>query len=253
MIPIIIPRTLKGVMNILTVGIVVCVLCFLTTMAFWVRDQQTLAKYGQPDFNTLSIDQLADGMIVSGTIDLSLGTFAETYETNNGVRTSEKSKSLYYVIPIYETDSDGYYVIQYCIGFKADPDEFTVMDQICEQTWLETDDPIKLTVENGYIHVMDSDNWRYLMEWADDPSFYDNGSFIDWCAEYYIFGTDDREFITSRIVPYSIDKTKTAGVDLNTAWLFLGIGIILLLLLLILRQKKKRNDAKPCQPRQSLY
>ena len=197
MMLIIIPRTLKDVMNILIIGIVVCALGFITMIVFWVRDQQKLAEYGQPNLNTLPMEQLTDGMIVTGTIDLSLGTFAETYETNNGVRTSERSTSLYYVIPIYEIDSEGYYVIQYCMGFKADPDEFAVMDTICEQTWLEIDDPIELPVKNAYIHSMDSDYWQFFMEWADDPSFYDNGSFIDWCAEYYIFGTDDREFIRS--------------------------------------------------------
>ena len=59
-----------------------------------------------------------------------MGTFAETYDTNHGARTSDESTGLFYVVPIYQVDSDGYYMFDYFLGFEASAGDFAVMDKI---------------------------------------------------------------------------------------------------------------------------
>ncbi len=217
-IPIVIPRTRKGVNIMFFVLLVASLIGAAIVLTLWTIDQNNLKEYGQPDFNTLSIDELKSGMIVKGKIDIAFDTFAEEYETEYGRRTSDQSEKLYYVVPVYNTDAEGYFDYQYVLCFITEPSDFQRMDEIFEQTWSDEDMDTKVTVTNGVITDMSGDIKQFYYEWADSPEFYDNGSFIDWCMEYNIFGTSDENEIRSRIVPYCISKTASAGTSLDGFW-----------------------------------
>jgi hypothetical protein len=49
-----------------------------------------------------------------------------------------------------------------------------------------------------------------------------------------VFGTDDRTVIASKITPYMISSTNTAGTDPAIAWLFLGLAVVCLIILMVL-------------------
>ena len=40
-----------------------------------------------------------------------------------------------------------------------------------------------------------------------------NGSFIDWCKEYNVFGTDDEAAIEARLVPFHIYRNDILSVE----------------------------------------
>ena len=56
--------------------------------------------------------------------------FAEEYTTNYGVRTSDASDKLYYLIPLV---SDGY--IENFVTLEATPRYYDTLDQIYDETW----------------------------------------------------------------------------------------------------------------------
>lgn len=238
-IPFIIPQTRKGIIIMFSVILAVSLIGAAVVFSLWATDQNKLKEKGQPDFNTLSADELENGLIVKGTIDLAFDTFAEAYEENYGVRTSDESELLYYVIPIYDIDADGYIQINYFMAFKAEPKHYDMMDKIMEQTWIEPDEYSELSVENGVINTLPDDLTQFFYEWADDTAFYENGSFIDWCAENNIFGTTDKNEIKSKIMPYYIDETETAGTSLTGVWVCLIFAVLSIAFLIFMKKYNK--------------
>lgn len=234
------PDTRRAVIITLTIFIAVCIIFAGITVYSWAKGQLQLRKIGQPSFNTLPMEDLKDGLIVTGTIDLTMGNYAWESITSD----TDMDTNLYYLIPIYDIDGEGYYVFHYFIGYKAATEDVSTMEKISEQTWNETTAPVVLTVENGIIHNLNGDLKQYLAEWVEEPGFYDGGSFIDWCAEYNILGTADREIIQSKIVPYWIEETQTVGTDLLTAWVFLIMAAIFLLSLLTLKLIFRKRSAR---------
>ncbi len=226
------PQTRKGAI----IAISICTAVFLAFTIFffvqWSNDQQA-AKEDTPSFSTLPTDQLEPGLNVHGTIDLAFDYYAETYSTDYGIRTSSNSDSLYYVIPVY--DADGYFA--YLISFEAYSSDFDTMDQIITQTWIDTDQPINLTLEHARIESLPNEILQYLNEWSEDTTFYDGGSFIDWCAEYGIFGTQDKALIRTKLVPYVIEETNPGSAV--GGFIFLGFTVASLILLLVLIFRKK--------------
>ena len=194
-------------------------------------------KKGRPDFNTLTEDQLEAGMSVHGDIDLALGAYAESYETDLGIRTSDESSSLYYLIPIFDRAGDG--KIRYLITFHAEPEDFDTLDKIVAQTWSGEPITTRLTVDDGYIGRLPDKFKQYFLEWAHDDMFYENGSFIDWCKEYNVFGTDDEAAIEARFVPFRIyreDMSFESGPIY--AWAFGGTSILIVIgMVLLIRYK----------------
>ena len=126
-IPILLPRTKKGL--IIALAVVSAIFLGLAIFAYfdWQKDYHILQEKGRPDFNTLTEDQLEAGMSVHGDIDLALGAYAESYETDLGIRTSDESSSLYYLIPIFDMAGDG--KIRYLITFHAEPEDFDTLDK----------------------------------------------------------------------------------------------------------------------------
>lgn len=59
---------------------------------------EEIQQNGAPDFNTLSIEQIEERPYVSGNVEVVLECFAESYTTNYGVRTSDESEELYYLV-----------------------------------------------------------------------------------------------------------------------------------------------------------
>ena len=206
----VIPKTKKGLIILLAILLAICVGIAIFITVQWATDQRSLRENGQPDFNTLAEDQLESGLFVYGSIDIALDTYAEEYESDFGRRTSDDSTSLYYLVPIYDT-ADG--SMRYLITYKADPEDYETMDKIIAQSW--SNDPLtaRLDIENGQIFSLSDDLKGYFSEYAHDPTLYENGSFIDWCKEYDIFGTDDEAAIEAKLVPYMIKKTGMAGTD----------------------------------------
>jgi len=84
-IPILLPRTKKGL--IIALAVVSAIFLGLAIFAYfdWQKDYHILQEKGRPDFNTLTEDQLEAGMSVHGDIDLALGAYAESYETDLGI------------------------------------------------------------------------------------------------------------------------------------------------------------------------
>ena len=233
-IPIPMPKTRKGAIITMIVVMVVCLIMALVAFLMWNDDQNTLKEKGQPSFNTLSADQLEHGLIVQGKIDMAFSIFAERYEEDFGMRLSDDSENLYYIVPIYNIDNNGNITFNHIMTFEADPKEFDIMNKIVNQTWSNATDFSELQIENGLVLNLGSDLEDYFYEWIEAPDFYENGSFIDWCVECRIFGTDDRDVIQSKIVPYMIDKTGTPGTDLSVVWVMLGMAVLCFIVILVL-------------------
>ena len=204
----------------------------------WSRTYRIFQEKGRLDFNTLTEDQLKAGMCVQGVIDLALGVYAESYETELGIRTSDESSSLYYLIPIFDRAGDG--KIRYLFTFHAEPEDFDTLDKIVAQTWSGEPITTRLTVDDGYIGHLPDTIKRYFLEWAHDDTFYENGSFIDWCKEYNVFGTDDEAAIEARLVPFHIYRNVILSVESGPiyAWVFGGLSIALIIALVLLIRYK---------------
>ncbi len=222
------PRTRKGYI-ILTGILAVCLIVLaLIALISWAANQRTLTEKGQPSFNTLPMNRLEDGMIVQGSINMAFDVYAENYETNFGVRTSDDSANLYYVVPIYDIGADGSVKINYFITFEANPKDYEAMEKIIEQTWSEVPAVTELRIENGSIIDLSDQNKQYFEDWSENPNFYEGGSFIDWCAEYNVFGTSDRGIIKSKLAPYMIYETDAVGTSFTLAAVFLAIAAVML-------------------------
>lgn len=239
-LPIIVPTTRKGMIIMMAVLFVVCIAITVFAYSEWSADQQVLKSNGQPDFSTLSESGLKDGLIVKGNIDAALSTYAEDYKETLGVRTSEESKQMYYLVPIYEADENGYITFKYLITYVADPEDYKTMDEISENFWNNQAGAKALTVDNARIVALPADNKKYISEWVNSKELWGEGNtFYDWCAATMIFGTDDKAVIESKIVPFMIDKTPAAGTDPVIMWMFLGFSGLCLLILVILLLRKK--------------
>jgi hypothetical protein len=144
-------KTRKNLILLLSLLTVSFIIITIFSYFSWSADQQTLKEKGQPDFNTLSQSELKDGLIVKGTIDMALDVYAEEYETTVGIRTSDDSEKLYYLVPVYDEDENGYITFKYLITYEAEPKEFDTMDEIIENTWGDQLGLKTFTVDNARI------------------------------------------------------------------------------------------------------
>lgn len=233
------PKTRKGAIILLAILSVAFIVTTFYIYSQWTKDQQELKENGKPHFNTITMDKLKNGLIVQGTIDMAFDVYAETYDTRLGIRTSSDSENLYYVVPIYDVDKDGVITFNYCMTFKADTKHFDNMEKILEQTWSDVADYTEIRIENGLIQDLSGDYKQFFYEWAEETDFYEGGTFIDWCVEYNVFNTTDKEIIKSKLVPYMIKETYTAGTNIEIAWFMLGLAVLSLIMLLVLIFRKK--------------
>ncbi len=243
------PRTRGGA----RLAMLICAIVFagIAVLSFvqWSSTKASLEENGRPDFNTLSQKELKDGLQVSGTIDLAIECYAESYGTTYGIRTSDDSDTLFYLIPVYDPYPDGSINIRYFITYEASPGDFAAMDAAVSQMWT-TSGAItpQLTLENAEIAPLPGDVAGYLDEYVNEDTFYDNGSLIDWCAEYYIFDTEDPQVIASKLAPYMIHGTSPVSTPLIVACVFAGIAALCFILFLILALVKKPIKGLPYGP-----
>jgi hypothetical protein len=109
------------------------------------------------------------------------------------------------------------------------------MEAIITQTW--SDDPMTamLTLEYAKVNSLSDELAQYMDEFANDKSFYENGSFIDWCIEYNILGTTNRAEIASRLAPYVIYRTSGPENTFIIACIFAGLAVMCLAIFLVLK------------------
>ena len=234
-IPVPIPQTRKGVIIVLSIAVVLLAAACVGVLLSHDKSQRMLKEYGQPDYSSLSADQLQDGLIIQGTIDRAIDSYAERYKTELGMRASKESETTYYLIPVYAADG----TLQYFMTYAADPKDFEIMDAVVRQTWSDTAEQTQLTIKNGSIIKLPDDMKRLLEKWITSADFYGGASFLDWCAAQNLFGTGDTAVIRSKIVPFMMYGDKNGGSILSLFWVFLGIGALVLAVLLILIFYKK--------------
>ena len=203
----------------------------------WQNDRKILLERGQPDINTLSLDQLQNGLFVSGSLDLTIDVFAEMTE-------SDFSKFQYYLIPIYSTDAEGYITFDYFVAFRAERDQYKTMADLIEYTWSDIDKPTPLTLENARLAILPTECQAFLDEYTQADDFSEGQSFIEWCAKIGICGTPDPAVIQSKITSYMITETTGPDSALNDMYVVLGVAFVFAILLLV-AIFKRRQPADP--------
>lgn len=237
-------KSRKATMIFFSVLVIMCVAVAVIGFISWTSDQETLRKYGQPSFNTLPQAELKSGLIVKGTLDMSLGAYAKEYKTGSGNDVPEDADRIYYIVPVYDKVGNGKININYFITYMADPEDFPALDAVVEQTLNGTAKTV-YKVNNARITDLPDDAKQYLTEWTESPHFFEGGSFIDWCAKFDVFKTADKQIIRSKIAPYMITRTATAGASFDVVWLCLGLAAAFLAVLLLLRFYKTPSLKDP--------
>lgn len=226
--------------SLLVIGIVFIVLG-LVSLFNVLRDLNKFETEGTRNFNLLSPAELSEEPYVEGRVEFVFEVFAEEYTTNYGVRTSDASDKLYYLIPLV---SDGY--IENFVTLEATPRYYDTLDQIYDETW----DPelpevyTELYLEDARVKHLPSDIEDILYDWCETGEFYQNGSFVDWCIESDFFGTSDPEVILASVLPYMIvPDSKPGSIGISVGVVMLGIGLILLLIAIVRIKKAKHTPA----------
>ncbi len=108
-----------------TLGIICLVAAFVTLLDLptyikvWTDKVMELEAVGE--------NELQVGDVVKGSIDTVLGPCAEMYETNYGVRTSDESSKLYYIIMLNNDK---------CVLYEAASKiEYNTLDRITDETY----------------------------------------------------------------------------------------------------------------------
>ncbi|MDD5946480.1 MAG: hypothetical protein PUC41_01600 [Oscillospiraceae bacterium] len=191
-----------------------------------LTDMPHYIKYLKGDvinYNTAAAHTLKDGDLVEGVVDAALGCCAEEYETKFGIRTSDDSSKLYYVLWM-----DNEQFIVYETASKA---QYTKLDEITSSTEkyldaLEAGDEnaaLNVTMQiQGVVETLPSDIEGYFHEW---------------------YGTNDSTYSSKcegvMITNTNLDKLGTS--------VFIGAGsilvaIILGVVLLVLWRKEKNSN-----------
>lgn len=207
----------------------------------YIGIQSDLRKYeteGTRDFNLLTEAELAGEPYVEGRVEFVFEVFAEEYTTNYGIRLSEDSDKLYYLIPLTE---DGY--ITYFVTMEATPRYYDTLNQIYDETW---DDSLaavytELYLEDAQIRALPSDIKEILYDWCENGVFYQNGSFVDWCVESDFYGTDDPEEIVSYVLPYMIVPDSKPSDSASIGLIMAGAGLVLLIVAILMLRKAKET------------
>lgn len=202
-----------------------------------------IQENGAPDFNTLTIEQIGELPYVSGNIELVLDCFAETYTTNYGVRTSDDSDELYYLVPAAVVGADGYYDFSFILCVEAQPKHFDRMDQIMEETWAEDFVGEYTTFEIGTSKVgrLSNDLKGILDEYCEDVGL------IDWLAQTAFFDTDDEAEVRSRILPYVIHiGSEPVNPAVGVVLLVVGLALLGAFVFVLIKKPKQPPAPEEC-------
>ncbi len=110
----------------IVVTLLILILIFGVVM---VMDFPFVLRYkeeGASNIYEIGAHEMEKNMAVEGEIYYVLDCIAEEYETNWGIRTSDRSTKLYYLIAM----SDTYVVLE--VSKQA---HYDTLDQICDETW----------------------------------------------------------------------------------------------------------------------
>ncbi|PWM63623.1 MAG: hypothetical protein DBX63_01920 [Clostridia bacterium] len=221
------------------------VLLGIGLMAF-IGVQSDLKKYeteGTRDFNQLTEAELSGKPYVEGRVEFVFEVFAEEYTTNYGIRLSDDSDKLYYLIPL--VTEEGY--IDYFVTLEATGRYYDTLNQIYEETWDESLPAVytELYLEDAKIRSLPSSIEKILYDWCETGEFYQNGSFVDWCVESDFFGTTDSAEIVSHVLPYMIVPDSKPGGSALIGLVMAGIGLALLVVAVVLLNKAKNAPTVP--------
>lgn len=193
-----------------------------------LKDKALVEDEGFKDFNELSYTELEDGMLVEGEFIEAYDPFAETYETRYGIRFSDDSEQLYYVVPA--GNEEEYETLEYrYIGF------------LCGQTWFDRMDDL-----------IDETDEYYSDEFATDPvpvSFTAKvrdmtDEEIGWMEEYFISSGISEDEMDYYMHPVVLEVYSKEGYKAGL-WVGFGavaIGGVILVIALVLRAKKKKEE-----------
>ncbi len=184
------------------------------------------------DFNQIAEQDLVEGQIVTGTIEIAVDWFAEEYE---GYGVAAKTVYRYYLIPVYYDPDDSRSEVSHFIVYRAPTSRVEAMDTLVERSWSGKDDKTRIKVSQGVLSKLDSRIRRYLDDYVTGPGFYEGGSFVDWCAQNRILGSSDKAFIESRILQFEIQQIGFLG-DISLLTIALA-GFVLLGLLLFVADR----------------
>jgi hypothetical protein len=235
--------------------LILAVICGIITIAIfgtWVADKINLATNGEPDFTQLSLDEMKNGLFITGTIKEAIGPYAEQYTIDeHGNESPESLNQFYYLIPIYSKQGD---YIECFVTFEASYhlSDKNVMEHIAEDSASGVNTG-ELVIEHGRMVKMKKEQKRILQNWLISEDFYEGGSFIDYCVEYNVMGTTDRDVIYSKIMTYNIDREWQAGrIDIQYILLPLALGVFFVLWIILIDgvQKKRRAKQKADKARQ---
>lgn len=126
------------------------------------------------DYNTVTAHTLKNGDLVEGVVDAALGCCAEEYETTFGIRSSDESTKLYYVLWMDNS--------QFIVYETANKQQYTQLDAITDATdqylsALEAGDEnasLNQTMQiQGKVEKLPSEIEGYFHEWygTDDPDY----------------------------------------------------------------------------------
>lgn len=194
-----------------------------------VTDFGKMKKYQNnevTDLANLGYRQMQTGDLVSGKVDYVLDTVAEEYETKFGIRTSDDSTKLYYIISLPNS---------YAVYETSNKEEYDTLDKICNETWdyLNSEDgsapaPTSSLMIQGEVKKMDDKVAGY---------------FKDWFKEQADFSDEDFEKNTE---VYMISRTKFDGFQRSvyTGIGLAAVGAVGLIVLLVLKIKAKKQSSQ---------
>ena len=231
----------KLLLGIMLIVLAVLAVAMGASLFSEVDAYKDIEQNGAPDFNTLSVEQIKEKPYVSGNVEIVLECFAESYTTNYGVRTSDKSDELYYLVAAAPSDADGYYDFQYLICVKAEPKHFSKMDAILEETWADNFQGEYTTFELGTSKVralggkLEDIFWEYV----------EDSELVEWLAQSQFFRTSDEAEIRSRILPYMIVIGESPASPTTAVIPFVLAAVLLIIGVLLIVKSKAQNTANP--------
>lgn len=210
-------RVLGGI----AVVALICGIVLLTNMPSYIK----FLKGDIVDYNTVTAHTLKDGDLVEGVVDAALGCCAEEYETTFGIRSSDDSTKLYYVLWMDNS--------QFIVYETASKSQYTKLDAITDAT-----DEFLSALEAGDENASLNTTMTIQGVAKDLPSDIE-GYFHEW------YGSDDPDYATQC---EGVMITNTNFDRLGTS-VFIGAGcvlvaIILGVVLLVLWRKEKNAVAE---------
>ncbi len=214
-----------------TTAYIIAVVVMIVGAVFLFRGfkEKSLVDKGFEDYNELSYQDVEDGMLVEGEFYYGYGTFAEEYETTYGIRLSDDSEVLYYVVEAGNEEEMETLEYRY-VGFKATPSWFDKMDTLTDETdeyFLDEEalepTPVKFTAK---VSDMSDELYGYM-----EDAFLEQG--IDKSEmDYYIHPV--------LLTPYNEEGYKSYLI-VGAVGVALG-AVILIGALMVSSKKKKQED-----------